>query len=156
MIIFGKTSLPFVILSKLPKPSVEGGNTFTFICYHIHKTFMLHSKPTSFQDIFTITSSWAYKWLFEKRRKYLKDNWMPTQSWLSHKNQPWCIPTKILCNKNHIINMQRSYIKVECNKQNMVETQEPTKLQFIKNTLQKLSKWYHVVFKPKLKYQKVM
>ena len=38
----------------------------------------------------------------------------------------------------------------------MVETQEPTKLKFIKNTLQKLSKWYHVEFKPKLKYQKVM
>jgi hypothetical protein len=36
--------------------------------------------------------------------------------------------------------MQRSYINIECNKQNMVETQEPTKLQFIKNTLQKLSK----------------
>lgn len=36
--------------------------------------------------------------------------------------------------------MQRPYIKIECNKQNMVETQEPTKLQFIKNTLQKLNK----------------
>ena len=36
--------------------------------------------------------------------------------------------------------MQRSYIKIECNKENMVETQEPTKLQFIKNALQKLSK----------------
>ena len=52
--------------------------------------------------------------------------------------------------------MQKSYIKIEWNKQNMVETQEPTKLQFIKNTLQKLSKWYHAEFKPKLKYQKLM
>jgi hypothetical protein len=50
--------------------------------------------------------------------------------------------------------MQRSYIKVECNKQNMVETQEPTKLQFIKNTLQKLSKWYHAEFKPKARVSK--
>ena len=52
--------------------------------------------------------------------------------------------------------MKISYIKIECNKQNMVETQEPTKLQFIKNTFQKLSKLYHAEFKPKLKYQKVM
>ena len=45
--------------------------------------------------------------------------------------------------------MQGSYI--EYNKQNMVETQEPTKLKFIKNALQKLCKWYHAEFKPKLK-----
>lgn len=36
--------------------------------------------------------------------------------------------------------MQRSYIEFECNQQNTVETQEPTKLQFNKHTLQKLSK----------------
>jgi len=130
----------------------NGKDTFTYMLCHIHiHSYISHSKPTYLQNIFTIT--WAYKWLC---LKYLKVNWMPIESWLLHKNQPWCIPTKILCNKNHIINMQRSYIKIECNKQNMVETQEPTKLQFIKNTLQKLSKWYHAEFKPKLKHQKVM
>ena len=36
--------------------------------------------------------------------------------------------------------MQSSYIKIEGNKQNMFETQERAKLQFIKNTFQKLSK----------------
>ena len=101
---FWKNFTSFPHLTQLPKPSVWGEG-YIYIHTLSLSYFSIFIYLTYLQNIFTIT--WAYKWLCQK---YLNVNWMPTQSWLSHKNQPWCI-LKILCNTNHIINMQRSYIK---------------------------------------------
>ena len=107
---FWKNFTSFPHLTQLPKPSVWGEG-YIYIHTLSLSYFSIFIYLTYLQNIFTIT--WAYKWLCQK---YLNVNWMPTQSWLSHKNQPWCIPTKRLCNKKNTLCKDHTLILNATNK----------------------------------------
>ena len=87
---FGKPSLPFPFLSPFHIISqiirLRGR-----IHPHSYITFIQHphSKPH-------LPPKYIYYYMSIQMAlsKIFKSNWMPTQSWLLHKNQPWCIPTK--------------------------------------------------------------